>query len=127
MAGSSDSYHEPITELTTKTRHMHQALVSMQEELEAVDWYRQRADACSDQELKEILLHNMREEMEHFCMVLEWIRRRDDDFDGYLKTYLFTQETITEIEEEDTGGAAKAAGAAEPRTRKFTIGDLKRK
>src|SRR5690554_3164674 len=109
MAGSSESYHEPLADLTTETRHMHQALVSLQEELEAVDWYRQRADACADQELKEILLHNMREEMEHACMVLEWLRRRNKDFAEHMETYLFTKERIVDIEEEDTKGNANGS------------------
>jgi uncharacterized protein len=133
MAGSSDSYHEPLAELTTETRHMHQALSSLQEELEAVDWYRQRADACTDQELKEILLHNMREEIEHACMVLEWLRRRNPDFAGHLDTYLYTEAPIVDIEEEDTAPAAAVAPASpaerteQDPTRRFTIGDLKRK
>lgn len=98
---ASESYHEPIGELSEKTRNMHRALVSLQEELEAVDWYQQRADACTDPELKEILLHNMREEVEHAAMVLEWLRRNSDTFDHNLKTYLFSKKSILEAEEED--------------------------
>ncbi len=45
MAGASESYHEAQDLLSEKTRDMHRALVSLQEELEAVVWYRQRADA----------------------------------------------------------------------------------
>jgi hypothetical protein len=66
------------------------------EELEAVDWYRQRADDCDDKELKEILLHNMREEMEHAAMVLEWIRRNSSDFEGHLRTFLFKDGEISD-------------------------------
>lgn len=131
MASSSESYHEPLNELDTETRHMHQALVSLQEELEAVDWYRQRADACSDQELKEVLLHNMREEIEHACMVLEWLRRRNTDFARNMETYLFTRKAIVDIEEEEEGPdpVKGEAGTSEQGdlTRRFTIGDLKRK
>lgn len=94
MAGGSDSYHEPLEQLSEKTRLMHQAIVSLQEEFEAVDWYRQRADACTDEELQSILLHNMREELEHACMCLEWLRRNDTDFDGYMREYLFTDGPI---------------------------------
>src|SRR3546814_5260533 len=61
---------------------------------EATDWYRQRADDCDDAELKEILLHNMREEIEHAAMALEWLRRRNPDFDRQLRTYLFTEGDI---------------------------------
>lgn len=96
---SSEGLHEPRDELSDATRDMHRALVSLQEELEAADWYRQRADACRDPQLKAILLHNMREEMEHAAMVLEWIRRNDKDFDGHLRDYLFTQAPITEVEQ----------------------------
>jgi hypothetical protein len=66
------------------------------EELEAVDWYRQRADDCDDKQLKEILLHNMREEMEHAAMVLEWIRRNSPDFEKHLKDFLFTDGEISD-------------------------------
>lgn len=86
---SSDTLHAPRDRLSKKTLSMHHAIVSLMEELEAVDWYRQRADDCEDADLKEILLHNMREEMEHASMVLEWIRRNDDDFARELKDNLF--------------------------------------
>lgn len=100
---TSEGYHEPLELLSEDTRNMHRALTSLQEELEAVDWYQQRADACSDPELKEVLLHNMREEIEHAAMVLEWLRRHSDDFDHNLSTYLFTNKSIldTEIDDND--------------------------
>lgn len=123
MATSSASYHEPLETLTTETRLLHQALTSLQEELEAVDWYRQRADACRDKELKAILLHNMREEIEHACMVLEWLRRRNPDFADQMKTYLFTEVPITEVEE--TENDEEQTAAPQPDLPKFTIGDLK--
>jgi len=127
MAGSSEGYHEPLNELSTETRHMHQALVSLQEELEAADWYRQRADACADPELKAILLHNMREEIEHACMILEWLRRRNSDFAEQLQTYLYTEASIVSIEEDATDATSDKAGASDDPTRRFTIGDLKRR
>ncbi len=86
---SSESLHAPRERLTKKTLALHQAIVSLMEELEAVDWYRQRADDCEDADLKAILLHNMREEMEHASMVLEWIRRNDKDFAKELEENLF--------------------------------------
>jgi ferritin-like protein len=91
---SSVGYHEPVEELSDETRDMHRAIVSLMEELEAVDWYNQRADACKDQELKAILEHNRDEEKEHASMVLEWIRRRDPRFSKELKDYLFTKDPI---------------------------------
>ncbi len=91
---SNEGYHEPVSELSAEVRDMHRAIVSLMEELEAVDWYNQRVDATKDKELKAILAHNRDEEKEHAAMVLEWIRRRDKAFDGELKDYLFTDKPI---------------------------------
>lgn len=91
---SSVGYHEPVEELSDDTRNMHRAIVSLMEELEAVDWYNQRVDACKDEDLKAILRHNRDEEKEHAAMVLEWIRRRDPAFSKQLKDYLFTEKAI---------------------------------
>lgn len=91
---TSEGYHEEIEELSSETRDMHRALLSLMEELEAVDWYNQRVDACRDTELKAILAHNRDEEKEHAAMVLEWIRRKDPKFDEQLKDYLFTEKPI---------------------------------
>ena len=91
---SNEGYHEPIEELSDETRDMHRAIVSLMEELEAVDWYNQRVDACKDPELKGILAHNRDEEKEHAAMLLEWIRRRDDKLDEELKDRLFTDKEI---------------------------------
>jgi len=91
---ANEGYHEPINELSDYTRDMHRAITSLMEELEAVDWYNQRVDACKDEELKAILAHNRDEEKEHAAMVLEWIRRKDPSFDKELKDYLFTEKPI---------------------------------
>jgi len=100
---ASDSLHAPRERLSARTIALHQAIVSLMEELEAVDWYQQRADDCDDLALKDILLHNMREEIEHAVMALEWLRRASPDFDHQLRTYLFTEGKITEIEEKEEG------------------------
>ncbi len=92
---ANEGYHEPVEQLSDETRDMHRAIVSLMEELEAVDWYNQRMDACTDQELKAILAHNRDEEKEHASMVLEWIRRQDSSFDHELRDYLFTDKPIT--------------------------------
>ena len=97
---SSEELHAPRERLSKKTISMHQAIVSLMEELEAADWYRQRADDCDDAALKEVLLHNMREEIEHASMLLEWLRRNDADFAKQLKTYLFSEANILEVEHE---------------------------
>ncbi|HCW76564.1 MAG TPA: ferritin [Candidatus Marinimicrobia bacterium] len=90
-----EGYHEPISELKNETRDMHRAIISLMEELEAVDWYNQRVDACKDEKLQAILAHNRDEEKEHAAMLLEWIRRNDKSFDKELSDYLFTDKPIT--------------------------------
>lgn len=91
---ASEGYHEPVGELSGETRDIHRAILSLMEELEAVDWYNQRIQTCSDPELRAILSHNRDEEKEHAAMVLEWIRRRDPAFDKELREYLFTDGPI---------------------------------
>ena len=91
---SSVGYHEPVEELSSETRDMHRAIVSLMEELEAIDWYNQRADVCKDEKLKAILAHNRDEEKEHASMLLEWIRRKDPTLSKQLKDYLFTKKPI---------------------------------
>jgi ferritin-like protein len=91
---SHEGLHEPLSELSDQTRNMHRAILSLMEELEAVDWYNQRAEACKDPELKAILEHNRDEEKEHAAMTLEWIRRNDPIFDKELRDYLFTDKPI---------------------------------
>jgi ferritin-like protein len=95
---SNEGYHEPLEELSDETRDMHRAIISLMEELEAVDWYNQRVDACKDRELRAILAHNRDEEKEHAAMVLEWIRRHDKRFARELKDYLFTKKPIVDLE-----------------------------
>jgi uncharacterized protein len=104
---SSENLHAPRERLSAETLNFHFAITSLQEELDAIDWYRQRADDTEDETLKALLLHNMREEMEHASMLLEWIRRHDADFARHLKTYLFTEAPILEIEDEATAEGAE--------------------
>ena len=91
---SSEQLHAPRERLSAHTLALHQANVSLREELEAVDWYRQRADDCDDEALRDILHHNMREEMEHACMVLEWIRRNSTDFAKMMDEFLYREGEI---------------------------------
>jgi ferritin-like protein len=100
---SNEGYHEPIEELSDETRDMHRAIISLMEELEAVDWYNQRVDVCKDDELRAILAHNRDEEKEHASMIMEWIRRRDSRFDKELRDYLFTDKPIASLEHEHKG------------------------
>ncbi len=104
---SHEGYHEPADLLPEATKDFHRAIVSLMEELEAIDWYQQRADATKDEALRAIMLHNRNEEAEHAMMTLEWLRRRDPKIDDVTRTYLFAQGEITKIEE-----AKKAAQAA---------------
>ena len=98
MNMSSETLHAPRERLSKETIAMHQAIVSLMEELEAADWYRQRADDCDAPALKELLLHNMREEIEHASMILEWLRRNNEHFARELKEYLFTDKDIVAAE-----------------------------
>jgi uncharacterized protein len=125
---SSEQLHEPIDLLSEETKNMHRALVSLREELEAVDWYQQRAEACSDRELGAILAHNRDEEIEHAMMVLEWIRRHSSTFDGQIATYLKSTGPITRIEVAQQGAAAPAgfkADASSAPPGSLGIGSLK--
>lgn len=92
------NYHEPPENFSTAALDIARALHSLKEEIEAVDWYHQRLENCSNAQLKKILKHNREEEIEHACMVLEWLRRNMDGWEGNLKKYLFTRNEITQIE-----------------------------
>jgi hypothetical protein len=100
---SSEGLHVPREKLSKKTLELHYAIASLMEEFEAVDWYRPRADDTEDAELKAILLHNAREELEHAAMVLEWMRRNDADVNEQLTEYLFKPGSITGHEEAAAG------------------------
>ena len=114
---SSETLHAPRERLSSHTLAMHQAIVSLMEELEAADWYRQRADDCDDPKLKEILLHNMGEEVEHAAMILEWLRRNDPRFDKELREYLFTENDIVEVERQGHVGRYRAHAVPGPHPR----------
>ena len=126
---SSESYHEATELLSEAARDQHRAIVSLREELDAVDWYAQRAEATTNEELRAILLHNRREEIEHAMMVLEWIRRSDATFAENIQTYIGSSGPITELEAETQGGAGTADKAGAPRratsSTSLGIGSLK--
>jgi len=122
-----ETYHEPVELLSEATRNVHRAIVSLIEELEAIDWYQQRAEACSDPELKAVLLHNKDEEIEHAMMNLEWLRRNSPAFDENIRTYLVKAGPISAIEAAqgpaaETGGPPDAADGPS-----LSIGSLKRR
>ena len=121
------AYHEPTSELSSEARDVHRALSTLAEEIEAVDWYNQRADVTGDAELKALLIHNRDEEIEHAAMALEWLRRRMPKFDEQLRTYLFTSEPITEVEEAAEQGEKNEGSAAHrPGGHDLAIGSLGR-
>lgn len=125
---SSENLHAPRERLSQATLNLHFAITSLMEELDAIDWYRQRADDAEDEPLKELLLHNMREEMEHASMLLEWIRRHDADFERFLKTYLFSEGSILQEERAATAAEVGLAGSDRGRggaERGFTIGSMR--
>ena len=107
MAASSANLHEDS--LSPGIVNRHRAIVSLMEELEAVDWYDQRVEATEDDSLGAVLAHNRDEEKEHAAMTLEWLRRHDPALSGHLRTYLFTELPVTEVEKEVETGAAGAA------------------
>jgi hypothetical protein len=118
---ASEGLHEERSALRAETIDHHRAIVSLMEELEAVDWYDQRVDVASDDELREVLAHNRDEEKEHAAMTLEWIRRHDAAFDEMLRRYLFTDGAIVRIEDaadDGDGGGATGDGS-------LRIGSLK--
>jgi ferritin-like protein len=123
----SENLHIPREVLSQEARLLHYAITSLMEELEAVDWYRQRADDSEDAALRDILLHNMREEMEHASMLIEWMRRNNPDFAERLKTYLFTDLPITQVEKIAEGKAEAEPGGAGPGREDMapTVGSLK--
>ena len=123
----SAGLHEPEDQLSPATIDQHRAYASIQEELEAADWYNQRVNATKNPELAAVLAHNRDEEKEHASMVLEWLRRNDPTLDKHLRTYLFTTEPITEIETDvEAGGPGGTTATAVPNgSGSLGIGSLK--
>ncbi len=119
---SSESLHEPIELLSEETRNLHRAIVSLKEELEAVDWYQQRADACTDEELRAVLLHNKNEEVEHAMMTLEWIRRHSPVFDANIRKYVNATGAIVAVEHHAAG---ESEASVVPASSSLAIGSLK--
>ncbi len=112
MAGASQGYHEDERSLTPRTKDLHRAIVSLQEELEAIDWYQQRADATEDPELREILAHNRDEEKEHAMMLLEWLRRKDVVFARMMKLHTGRSGPIVSEEEGEASSEIDVEGRA---------------
>ncbi|NLG95107.1 MAG: ferritin [Acetomicrobium flavidum] len=116
-------YHEPVEEISAKDRDFHRALASLKEEVEAVMWYNDRAATTQDPTIKAVIEHNRNEEMEHAAMLLEWLRRNMPGWDEALRTYLFTEAPITEIEALAASGEGSSKG--EGSDLDLNIGSLK--
>lgn len=112
---SSENLHEPLDRISERTIDLHRAIVSLIEELDAVDWYNQRAEATHDAELRSVLIHHRNEEIEHAMMNLEWIRRMMPEFDEKIRTYIFSEGPITLVEAEKEKGAVEAGTAGQAR------------
>jgi len=123
---ASETLHEDAEKLGADVIDHHRAIASLMEELEAVDWYNQRAKATRNPELRAILEHNRDEEKEHAAMALEWIRRNDPKMHSHLKTYLFTEGPVTSIEAEAKAGGGKEEGDALPKDGSLGIGSLRK-
>ena len=120
---SSESYHEVSGLLSEETKNLHRAIVSLKEELEAIDWYQQRAEACSNDELRTVLVHNKNEEVEHAMMILEWLRRHSSVFAANIETYLDSSGPITEVETKKNAGSGEKTERAASAS--LGIGSLK--
>jgi ferritin-like protein len=114
MAGASQGFHEDERSLSPRTKDLHRAIVSLQEELEAVDWYQQRIDATEDPELRAILEHNRDEEKEHAMMLLEWLRRKDDALARMMKLHTgHTGPILGDEERAEAAGEIDVEGRAD--------------
>jgi len=120
---TSEGLHENETALDEATIDRHRALASIGEELEAVDWYDQRVHATSNAELAAVLAHNRDEEKEHAAMTIEWLRRNDPVFDRFLRTYLFTEESI--VAEEQAAEHGEGGGESSNSDGSLGVGSLK--
>lgn len=108
------AYTEPYDALDEKTRDISRAITSLREELEAIDWYNQRVTTSQDTAIKDVMAHNRDEEIEHACLLIEWLRRNMATWDENLHTYLFTPGSI--LEAEKSGSVS---------SKSLSIGDMK--
>lgn len=125
-------YHEPRELLPPEVLEQQRAISSLIEELEAVAWYNQRAAVSQNAELKAVMEHNRDEEIEHAAMALEWLRRFFPGFDEEMRTYLFTTQPITQVEEMAEGGDNRAeepgtGAGGTSNSGALNIGSLKKK
>lgn len=98
-----EGYHEDPNQLSDFAKDYHRIIQSTMEELEAVDWYNQRAECATDAEAKAIIEHNRDEEIEHACMGIEWLRKNSPVWDKMLREFLFKDGDVVGNEQAMTG------------------------
>lgn len=111
------SFYISRSDLPESARTLDSGITSLMEELEAVNFYNQRASVATNAELKSVMLHNRDEEIEHCAMLIEWLRREMPEFDKELRGYLFTSAPLTQVEADGSEGGSAA--------RPLSIGSLK--
>jgi hypothetical protein len=128
MPDSSERLQENPDALGFSTRDMHRALVSLTEELDAVDSYQQRTETCSDEDLRAVLEHNRREEIEHAAMLLAWLREHDPTFARHLGDHRTSREPAGSAHDGSTDnpqeGISKTTTGSGIHDGGFTIGSL---
>ncbi len=105
---ANQGFHEDSDKLSEQTKDYHRIIQSTMEELEAIDWYNQRAEASADPSAKAIMEHNRDEEIEHACMGLEWLRRNSPVWDAMMRQFLFTDQDIVAQESGTAGQSTQA-------------------
>ena len=88
---------EVAEDLSDNIKNLSRARQSLIEEMEAIMFYDERADATTDKNLKEIIIHNRDDEKEHFSLLLEYLRRNDPALDREMKEILFSKKELKEL------------------------------
>lgn len=122
-----EGFHEDPKELSNFAKDYHRIIQSTMEELEAVDWYNQRAECATDLEAKAIMEHNRDEEIEHACMGIEWLRKNSPVWDAMLREFLFKEGNIVGNENAMTGEeSADIQTTQSPKSGTLNIGNNKK-
>src|SRR5450432_1413546 len=94
-----DQYHEPVEELSDKTRTFARMIVSLTEEAEAINWYEQRISVEKDKQAKAIMQNAQHEEFKHFGMDLEFLLRKKPVWRETLQAILLQKGDIVKLGE----------------------------
>jgi hypothetical protein len=96
---SFDQYHEPVEELSDKTRTFARMIASLTEEAEAINWYEQRISVEKDGQARAIMQNAQHEEFKHFGMDLEFLLRQKPKWRETLQAILFQEGDIVKLGE----------------------------